>query len=119
MPLIESTVMPRRPSSAARRGTAFHAWVEHRFESRPLFVIVAEAVHRFAADGAFLQELRPAIEAALKVGQGRIDIYPVDDAAAGKPARAARKNAESRVLRLMTPPTVARRRCSPARARCG
>jgi DNA helicase-2/ATP-dependent DNA helicase PcrA len=29
--------MPRRPSSAARRGTAFHAWVEHRFESRPLF----------------------------------------------------------------------------------
>src|SRR5882757_1734001 len=27
-----------------------------------------------------------AIEAALKVGQGRIDIYPVSDAAAGKPA---------------------------------
>jgi excinuclease ABC subunit A len=27
-----------------------------------------------------------AIEAALKVGQGRIDIYPVDEAAAGKPA---------------------------------
>jgi excinuclease ABC subunit A len=27
-----------------------------------------------------------AIEAALKVGQGRIDIYPVDESAAGKPA---------------------------------
>jgi glycogen debranching enzyme len=34
-------------------------------DSTPLFVIVAEAVHRFAADGAFLTELRPAIEAAL------------------------------------------------------
>ncbi len=29
--------MPRKPTAAARRGTAFHAWVEHRFESRPLF----------------------------------------------------------------------------------
>jgi glycogen debranching enzyme len=34
-------------------------------DATPLFVIVAEAAHRFAADGAFLQELRPAIEAAL------------------------------------------------------
>ena len=34
-------------------------------DSTPLFVVVAEAAHRFAADGTFLQELRPAIEAAL------------------------------------------------------
>ena len=29
--------MPRRPSAAARRGTAFHAWVEQLFDARPLF----------------------------------------------------------------------------------
>jgi DNA helicase-2/ATP-dependent DNA helicase PcrA len=29
--------MPRRPAPAARRGTRFHAWVESRFEVRPLF----------------------------------------------------------------------------------
>ena len=29
--------MPRRPSQAARKGTAFHAWVEHLFEAKPLF----------------------------------------------------------------------------------
>ena len=29
--------MPRKPSTAARRGTAFHAWVEHLFDARPLF----------------------------------------------------------------------------------
>ncbi|MDX6227675.1 MAG: ATP-dependent helicase UvrD/PcrA [Frankiales bacterium] len=29
--------MPRRPSTAARRGTAFHAWVEHLFDAKPLF----------------------------------------------------------------------------------
>jgi glycogen debranching enzyme len=34
-------------------------------DATPLFVIVAEATHRFAADGAFLRELRPAIVAAL------------------------------------------------------
>lgn len=28
--------MPRKPSAAARRGTAFHTWVEHRFDVRPL-----------------------------------------------------------------------------------
>ncbi|MBV9947214.1 MAG: amylo-alpha-1,6-glucosidase, partial [Myxococcales bacterium] len=34
-------------------------------DATPLFVIVAEAAHRFAADGALLEELRPAIERAL------------------------------------------------------
>jgi DNA helicase-2/ATP-dependent DNA helicase PcrA len=29
--------MPRKPSTAARRGTAFHSWVEHLFDARPLF----------------------------------------------------------------------------------
>ena len=29
--------MPRRPSVAARKGTAFHAWVEHLFDAKPLF----------------------------------------------------------------------------------
>lgn len=29
--------MPRPPQPAARRGTRFHAWVESRFEERPLF----------------------------------------------------------------------------------
>ncbi|MDX6242553.1 MAG: ATP-dependent helicase UvrD/PcrA, partial [Frankiales bacterium] len=29
--------MPRRPSTAARRGTAFHAWVEHLSDAKPLF----------------------------------------------------------------------------------
>ncbi len=35
-------------------------------DATPLFVIVAEAMHAFAGDTAFLQELRPAIEAALR-----------------------------------------------------
>ena len=34
-------------------------------DATPLFVIVAEAAHRFTGDGAFLQEMRPSIEAAL------------------------------------------------------
>ncbi|WP_277439985.1 ATP-dependent DNA helicase [Streptomyces sp. SPB162] len=29
--------MPRAPQPAARRGTRFHAWVESRFDERPLF----------------------------------------------------------------------------------
>lgn len=29
--------MPVRPNPAARRGTRFHAWVEHLFDERPLF----------------------------------------------------------------------------------
>ncbi|WP_435172935.1 UvrD-helicase domain-containing protein [Actinacidiphila sp. bgisy145] len=29
--------MPRPPAPAARRGTRFHAWVESRFDTRPLF----------------------------------------------------------------------------------
>ncbi|MEW1860723.1 ATP-dependent DNA helicase [Streptomyces sp. NPDC088194] len=29
--------LPRPPAPAARRGTRFHAWVESRFEARPLF----------------------------------------------------------------------------------
>lgn len=29
--------MPRRPSAVARRGTAFHAWVERLSDARPLF----------------------------------------------------------------------------------
>ncbi len=29
--------MPRKPSAAARRGTAFHSWVERLFEAKPLF----------------------------------------------------------------------------------
>ncbi len=29
--------MPARPDPAARRGTRFHAWVEHLFDERPLF----------------------------------------------------------------------------------
>jgi DNA helicase-2/ATP-dependent DNA helicase PcrA len=29
--------MPRKPSTAARRGTAFHSWVEHLFDAKPLF----------------------------------------------------------------------------------
>jgi DNA helicase-2/ATP-dependent DNA helicase PcrA len=29
--------MPRPPAPAARRGTRFHAWVESRFDARPLF----------------------------------------------------------------------------------
>ena len=29
--------MPRRPSAAARRGTAFHTWVEQLFDAKPLF----------------------------------------------------------------------------------
>ncbi|SFF72477.1 DNA helicase-2 / ATP-dependent DNA helicase PcrA [Actinacidiphila alni] len=29
--------MPRPPAPAARRGTRFHAWIESRFDARPLF----------------------------------------------------------------------------------
>jgi DNA helicase-2/ATP-dependent DNA helicase PcrA len=46
--------MPRPPAPAARRGTRFHAWVESRFDVRPLFApedlpgIDGEAVHDIA-----------------------------------------------------------------------
>lgn len=49
----------------ARSGEIPHSPYYGSVDSTPLFVIVAEAAHRFANDGAFLQELRPAVEAAL------------------------------------------------------
>ncbi|HEX4446575.1 MAG TPA: glycogen debranching N-terminal domain-containing protein, partial [Polyangiaceae bacterium] len=42
-----------------------HAPYYGSIDATPLFVVVAEALHAFAGDTAFLQELRPAIEAAL------------------------------------------------------
>jgi len=49
----------------ARCGEIPHSPYYGSIDATPLFVIVAEAAHRFTADGAFLQEMRPAIEAAL------------------------------------------------------
>jgi glycogen debranching enzyme len=49
----------------ARLGEIPHSPYYGSIDATPLFVIVAEAAHRFAADGALLRELRPAVEAAL------------------------------------------------------
>ncbi|MGH7329242.1 MAG: amylo-alpha-1,6-glucosidase, partial [Polyangiaceae bacterium] len=49
----------------ARCGEIPHGPYYGSIDATPLFVIVADAVHRFAADDAFLQELRPAVSAAL------------------------------------------------------
>jgi glycogen debranching enzyme len=49
----------------ARAGEIPHSPYYGSIDATPLFVIVAEAVHRFSGDVAFLRELRPSIEAAL------------------------------------------------------
>jgi glycogen debranching enzyme len=49
----------------ARAGEIPHTPYYGSVDATPLFVIVAEALHRFAGDTAFLRELRPSIEAAL------------------------------------------------------
>ena len=49
----------------ARAGEIPHSPYYGSIDATPLFVVVAEAVHRFAGDIAFLQELRPSLEAAL------------------------------------------------------
>ena len=49
----------------ARAGEIPHSPYYGSIDATPLFVIVAEALHRHAGDTAFLQELRPSIEAAL------------------------------------------------------
>lgn len=49
----------------ARAGEIPHSPYYGSIDSTPLFVILAEALHRFAGDTAFLRELRPSIEAAL------------------------------------------------------
>ena len=96
--------MPRRPSAAARRGTAFHAWVEHLFDAHPLFDTdelagAADDVWSDEVDGPDLSALQAsfaegpygdlapyAVEAPfeLVVGgrllRGRIDaVYRTDD----------------------------------------
>ncbi len=49
----------------ARCGEIPHSPYYGSIDATPLFVIVAEAAHRFTGDVAFLRELRPALEAAL------------------------------------------------------
>jgi glycogen debranching enzyme len=49
----------------ARSGEIPHRPYYGSIDATPLFVVVADALHRFAGDVAFLRELRPAIEAAL------------------------------------------------------
>jgi glycogen debranching enzyme len=49
----------------ARAGEIPHTPYYGSIDVTPLFVIVAEALHAFAGDTAFLQELRPSVEAAL------------------------------------------------------
>ncbi len=49
----------------ARAGEIPHTPYYGSIDSTPLFVIVAEALHRFAGDMTFLRELRPSLEAAL------------------------------------------------------
>jgi glycogen debranching enzyme len=49
----------------ARCGEIPHSPYYGSIDATPLFVIVAEAAHRFTNDASFLQELRPAVEAAL------------------------------------------------------
>jgi glycogen debranching enzyme len=49
----------------ARAGEIPHTPYYGSVDATPLFVIVAEALHRFADDSAFLRELRPSIEGAL------------------------------------------------------
>jgi glycogen debranching enzyme len=49
----------------ARAGEIPHSPYYGSIDATPLFVIVAEALHRFAGDAAFLRELRPSLEAAL------------------------------------------------------
>ncbi|HEX8791934.1 MAG TPA: glycogen debranching N-terminal domain-containing protein [Polyangiaceae bacterium] len=48
-----------------RCGEIPHSPYYGSIDATPLFIVVADATHRFTADGAFLQELRPAIESAL------------------------------------------------------
>ncbi len=49
----------------ARCGEIPHSPYYGSIDATPLFVIVADAAHRFTGDAAFLRELRPSIEAAL------------------------------------------------------
>jgi glycogen debranching enzyme len=49
----------------ARTGEIPHSPYYGSIDATPLFVIVADALHRFAGDAAFLRELRPSLEAAL------------------------------------------------------
>jgi DNA helicase-2/ATP-dependent DNA helicase PcrA len=93
--------MPRRPQAAARRGTAFHAWVEHRFDPPSLFDAddlpgavdddapgddQLDALREAFARGPYA-DIRPhAVEApfeyavAGRLVRGRIDaVYATDD----------------------------------------
>ncbi|MEE4543188.1 ATP-dependent DNA helicase [Streptomyces sp. V4-01] len=99
--------MPRPPAPAARRGTRFHAWVESRFDVRPLFGpedlpgVAGEAVHDIADERdlaalkeAFLRtpyaDRRPyAVEQPFQLAlggrviRGRIDAVYREEAGAG------------------------------------
>jgi glycogen debranching enzyme len=55
----------------AAAGETPHSPYFGSIDATPLFVIVADAVHQVTADQAWLEELRPAIEAAL----GWIDVH--------------------------------------------
>ncbi len=50
--------LPRRPSLAASRGTAFHTWVEERFGQRPLFEELPGALDEDLFSDAELAELQ-------------------------------------------------------------
>jgi DNA helicase-2/ATP-dependent DNA helicase PcrA len=93
--------LPRRPQAAARRGTAFHAWVEHRFDPPSLFDAddlpgavdedssgddQLDALREAFAGGPYADVRPHAVEApfeyavAGRLVRGRIDaVYATDD----------------------------------------
>jgi DNA helicase-2/ATP-dependent DNA helicase PcrA len=57
--------LPRRPAPEARRGTAFHRWLEQRWRAQPLLdVDELPGAADEGADDADLDELREAFEAS-------------------------------------------------------
>ncbi len=98
--------MPRPPSSAARFGTRFHAWVESRFDQQDLFdpdelpgqadagidsdADLGEVIEAFES-GPFADRVPHAVEApfalvlAGQVVRGRIDAVYVDPSASDGP----------------------------------
>ncbi len=104
----------------ARAGEIPHTPYYGSIDATPLFVIVAEALHRFAGDMTFLRELRPSLEAALgwidARSEKRDDVRPLREA---EPARAPEPGLEGLARRRLVPrrPQAPSRRSRSSRCR--
>jgi DNA helicase-2/ATP-dependent DNA helicase PcrA len=68
--------LPRRPEPMARRGTAFHAWLEQRFGSNRLLDVdeLPGAADEGAADDSRLAELQEAFLASAWAGRVPVEV---------------------------------------------